>query len=318
MKIKNVCILGGTGFVGQQLVASLKAKGYQPRVLTRHVHRHRPLWLAGAELLETDIFDEWQLRERFAGMDAVINLVGILNERGHDGSGFQHAHVDLPRTVAAACKRQGIQRLLHMSALRAGDPHASSHYLRTKGEGEEVAHSADGLVVTSFRPSVIFGPKDSFLNKFATLLRLFPVLPLACPTARFAPVYVGDVVKAFVTALEDPASHGQRYNLCGPDSYSLRQLVEYTARLIGVRPRIIPLDDRWSQRQAKLFERIPGKPLSWDNYLSLQLDSVCPFGSEFPFGIQPTPVDAIAPRYLKSQGYLDRYTDFRARAGRSA
>ena len=153
----------------------------------------------------------------YSGNDAVIHLVGILNEKGRDGRGFRAVHVELPRKVVQACRETGVRRILHMSALHAAQ--GPSHYLRTKGEGEDLVHAAaaEGLRVTSFRPSVIFGPRDSFINRFAGLLRFAPFFfPLACPDARFAPVYVGDVARAFALTLEDPRSFGRRYDLCGP------------------------------------------------------------------------------------------------------
>jgi len=318
MKVKKVCILGGTGFVGQRLVLSLSQHGYQIRVLSRHPERHRNLESREVELLEADVHNEAQLRDQLAGTDAVINLVGILNERGSDGTGFRRAHVDLPRTVVAACKAAGVGRLLHMSALKAGHPLAVSHYLQTKGEGENLVHAAAGadLAVTSFRPSVIFGQNDNFLNRFAFLLRISPVIPLACSESRLAPIYVGDVVAAFAAALNDPTSHGNRYDLCGPKVYNIRQLVDYTGKLLQLQRLIIPLNPALSQMQAQILGRLPGKPLSMDNYLSLQLDSVCAPDYTLPFAISPTRMEEIAPYYIGDRGQRTRYCQLRIQAGR--
>ncbi len=320
MKTKKVCILGGTGFVGRYLSRSLVQRGYQVRVLSRHPQRHRDLASREVEVLLTETYDESQLRECFVGMDAVINLVGILNEWGSDGSGFQSAHVSLPRNIVAACKGAKVARLLHMSALKAGDPTAQSHYLRTKGEGEDLVHAEAGseLAVTSFRPSVIFGRGDNFLNVFAFMLRLAPFLPLGCSESRVAPVYVGDVVAAFVAALEDPTSRGKRYNLCGPKIYTLRQIVEYLSEIMQLRRIIVPLSPALSQLQAKVLGLIPGAPFSMDNYRSLQTESTCAVGEMLPFAITPTPLEVIAPYYIGKSNQRARYTLLRSQAGRES
>lgn len=295
------CILGGTGFVGRRLAARLSAAQHDICLVTRHAARHRELLvLPTVRLVEGDAHDAEFLRRQFEGKDVVINLVGILNERGRSGRGFMRVHAELPSKIAQACRLTGVKRLLHMSALQASS-NAPSQYLRTKAAGEEAVHRAHGpdLAVTSFRPSVIFGPGDSFLNRFAGLLRLAPgVFPLACPGARFQPVYVEDVARAFVEALDSRKTHGQRYDLCGPRVYTLREIVEYVARLSGQRVRVVGLNDGLSYLQAALLEFVPGKPFSLDNYRSLQIDSVCQQGFPEIFGIRPTGLDEIAPAYL--------------------
>ncbi|MHB1241406.1 MAG: complex I NDUFA9 subunit family protein [Gammaproteobacteria bacterium] len=302
MKFKRIGLLGGTGFVGRHLAARLVEKGYHVRVLSRDPERHRGLKvLPTLELMAADVRDPTALCRGFVGCDAAINLVGILNE-GRRGRGFQAVHVDLPRKVLDACGAAGVRRLLHMSALNADPSRGPSHYLRSKGEGEDLTHLAagQGLQVTSFRPSVIFGPDDGFLNRFAALLEWAPgVFPLACPNARFAPVYIGDVVDAMTIALEDRASVGRRYELCGPHGYTLHQLVAYVARLRGLRRRVVDLGDWSSRLQARVLERMPGKPFSYDNYLSLQADSVCREDGLASLGIEPTPLEAVAPAYLR-------------------
>jgi uncharacterized protein YbjT (DUF2867 family) len=312
MNIRTVCVLGGSGFVGGHLISRLAQSGRTVKVLTRRRSRHRELLvLPLVQLIEADVHDPALLRRHFEGVDAVVNLVGILNERGHDGSGFRHAHVDLTRKVMDACREAHVQRLLHMSALNADASNGPSHYLRTKGEAENLVHTMAGeMRATIFRPSVIFGPGDGFLNLFAKLLRIAPVLPLACPGARFAPVYVGDVVERFMGSLEDPASFGKRYDLCGPRVYTLEELVRYTARVIGVRRLILGLPDWASRLQAGVFEYLPGKPISMDNYRSLSRDSVCPAG-----GTCPTALEAVAPRYLGNAGHYARLKRWRSRMG---
>jgi len=314
MKIDSVCVLGGTGFVGYQIVSRLNNAGKHVRVLTRRRERHRHLLvLPFVEVIDADIHDPEQLRRHFAGRDAVINLVGILNEKGHRGEGFRHVHVELAKKVLEACKHTGVRRLLHMSALGADHTKGASHYLRTKGEAENHLHTfaAPEVALTSFRPSVIFGRDDSLFNRFASLLKIAPVFPVACPQAKFAPVYVGDVSERFVDALEDRATVGQRYNLCGPDVWTLMEIVRYVCDVKGWRRALVPLPDWLSKLQASVFEFAPGKPFSRDNFNSLRLDSVCPEGPTCP-----TPVEAVVPHYLGDVNRQHRFQELRREARR--
>lgn len=315
---RTLCILGGTGFVGSHLLPRLSRDGHRLRVLTRSRERHRDLWvLPDLEMLEADVHDPFQLERAFAGCDAVINLVGILNEKGRDGKGFERAHVELPRKVVAACRLQHVPRLLHMSALGADAGYGHSRYQRSKGEGENVAHAATGLRVTSFRPSVVFGPGDSFFNRFAALLRIAPgVFPLACPDARFAPVYVGDVVEAYARALNIARTHGKRYELCGPRVYTLKELVEYTARALKLRRKVIGLGRGLSHLQAALLEHFPGKPFSLDNFHSMQSDNVCQGPFPEVFGLTPTPLESVVPFYLGDRNRRGQLDTLRARQQR--
>lgn len=317
LKTGTVCLLGGSGFVGRHLAALLSRQGWAVRIPTRHRDRHRDmLVLPGVQLIAADVHDPATLRALCAHADAVINLVGILNERGHRGRGFQQAHVALAEKLVAACIASGITRVLQMSALNADGGETRSHYLRSKGRAEDVLHAAaaQGLQVTSFRPSVIFGAGDSFFNRFAALLKMSPgVFPLACPEALFAPVYVGNVAAAFARALQMPACIGQRYALCGPKIYTLRELVEYTARILSLRREVIGLSRGLSSLQAHLLEYFPGKPFSRDNYWSLQKASVCTQPFPAVFGIAPDSVDAIVPTYLANQTQRGRYAVYRSR-----
>jgi len=298
MKTSSVCILGGTGFVGRHLVNRLAAEGVRCRILTRRPHRHRHVGVArGSTLVEADVHDRAELVRQFAGQDAVINLVGILNEGG--GENFRRVHYELPLSVLAACQTAGVPRLLHMSALNADAQRGTSNYLKTKGAAEDYLHAnAGGVAVTSFRPSVIFGPDDSFFNRFAALLRIPGPFPLACPKARFAPVYVGDVAEAFARALDDPGTFDQRYDLCGPRVFTLRELVDYTVEAMGERKPILELNDTLSRLQAKVLGVMPGRPFTMDNYRSMQMDSVCERDGLGRLGITPTDVDAIIPFVL--------------------
>ncbi len=318
---RRICILGGTGFVGRHLINSLVKEGHRIRVLTRHREQHRDLLvMPTVELCETDVYDETALKKHFADQDAIINLVGILNEHRDNGKGFYHVHVELTDKIIKTCRAHGIKRLLHMSALNADPAIGSSYYLRSKGEAEHRVHAATGLNVTSFRPSVIFGPEDSFINRFASLLKKTPWLfPLACPGSRFAPVYVADVASAFALSLNDAATYGQRYNLCGPHEYTLQQIVEYTAGALGIRRKVIPLGRAASALQANLLEYAPGKPFSRDNYRSLKMDSVCPEGDRVlrrVFHVEPTSLEAMVPQYLSHKTCRNRYSIFRSHARR--
>ncbi|MBI5039765.1 MAG: complex I NDUFA9 subunit family protein [Gammaproteobacteria bacterium] len=321
MSEKLICIIGGTGFVGHHLINRLTRAGYTVRVPTRRRERHRDLLVnPRVQLIEANIYEPAVLRKLFVDCTAVINLVGILNERGHrePGLGFDRAHIELPREIVEAMRASRVKRLLHMSALNAYPREEHSHYLRSKGQGEDLVHvAAHGLQVTSFRPSVIFGPGDSFFNRFATLLRITPVLfPLACADSRFAPVYVGDVVEAMARALENPSSIGKHCDLCGPETYTLVELVEYTARQIGVRRRIWKLSDGLSWMQACALEYVPGKPFSRDNYWSLQKESVCQQNYLTTLGISPTSIDAVVPGYLAQRSARAGYQRFRGLARR--
>ena len=253
------------------------------------------------------------------GQDAVINLVGILHSRDvvlPYSKDFAEAHVELPKKIVAACRKAGVRRLVHMSALGA-NPKGPSEYLCSKGDGEAIVMAAQGdLDVTVFRPSVIFGLGDSFLSMFAGVLRKLPVFPLGFGQARFQPVWAADVADAFVDSLGNPATFGQAYDLVGPKVYTLRELVDYTATLVGSSARIIALPEGLAYLQAGLMWLSPKPLMSPDNLRSMQVDSVCGSNCKLPANWKPTALEAIAPTYIAHntpKGKLDR---FRYRAGR--
>lgn len=312
----KVCLLGGTGFVGHHLASELNEQGYKVLILTRRRERHRDLLvLPHVEVVQANVRDGDVLQSHFAGCEAVINLVAILNEK-HRGD-FKKVHVEFVNNVTRACLASNVERLLHMSALGADAKQGKSGYQRSKGEGEDAAHSAasQGLEVTSFRPSLIFGPGDHLFTRFARLLKLVPLpLPLACPDSHFAPVFVGDVVSAYITALRDRNTIGQRYELCGPHVYTLQQLFEYTADVLGLRRKIIRLDDMMSRLQARIMQHLPGKPFTYDNYLSMQVDNVCNYELPDFFDITPTAIEAVAPIYLKGDTQRASYDVYRSRS----
>jgi len=312
--MRKIAIIGGTGFVGQHIASVLAKKGYwQIKILTRRREDKRHLLvLPTAEVITTDLYNQDALNKQLKDCDTVINLVGILNERGHDGEGFYKAHVELAEKVIEACQVNGIKRLLHMSALNADAEKGSSHYLRTKGKAENLVLSADNIHTTSFKPSVIFGGNDSFFNRFAQLLKLMPAFfPLACPDAKFAPIWVNDVAHAMVNSIDRPDTFGKAYNLCGPKVYTLRELVEYTAKNLGLRRKVIGLSDSMSHLQARVFERIPGKPFSVDNYGSLQTDSICDANHLVGLGVEAHAIETIMPKFLAATTPRDHYQRFR-------
>src|SRR3569833_74024 len=309
MKRHSVCVLGGSGFVGRHLVSQLAAAGHRIRVPTRHRERHRDLLvLPTVNVVEANIHASAALNQVLAGSDLVINLVAIHNETRREQN--RAVHVELVRALGLAAQQQGVARLLHMSALNADAKQGASRYLRSKGEGEDLAHSfaSAGLHVTSFRPSVIYGPDDHFFNKFAALLKLPGPLPVPCPEEHFAPIFVGDVAQAFVAALHNKATSGQRYDLCGPRAYTMLQLVQYAAKILGRKKTVIGLSNGLSRLQAAVMGRLPGQPFTRDNYDSLQVAAVC--NGPFPavFGFAPESIESVVPYYLgqsNQQAFFD-------------
>lgn len=291
---RDIAVLGGSGFVGRALVARLLERGHRVRVVSRDASTcervpERATHMAG------DVQNGGFLRAAFAGMDTVVNLVGILNERGDDGSGFRRVYVDLTATMLDAMRDSGVRRLLQMSALHAGD--GESHYLKARGEAEALVR-ASGLDWTLFRPSVIAGPGDGLFCRFAQLLRFAPGLPLGGADTQFQPVWVGDVADAFVHALEMPESIGAAYDLVGPERMTLAEIVRLTAHTKGWSRFVLPLPPTLGRLQAEVGEHLPGKPISRDNWRSLQRDSVSDDNGLPALGIVPTDVRAKLPEIL--------------------
>ncbi len=311
----RIVLLGATGFVGHHLLPALTAAGHHCVALTRYSQGCRELTVnPGVEVRQANIFDREQLTGQFAGAGAVINLVGILNESGRNGKGFHHAHVELVETAIAACGVAGVRRFIQVSALNAGK--GSSHYLVSKGRAEDLLRNAKELDATIVQPSVIFGDGDAFFNRFAALLKVAPVLPLACPDSKLQPVWVGDVVAAMALALEAPDTFGKTLVMVGPKVFSLRELVEYTAAVIGLKRKIIGLPDSVSSLQGHLMDFVPGKPFSSDNYRSLQIDNISDENSLKWLGINPHTVESIVPGYLTGTPRQHRLDECRKRAGR--
>ena len=315
MKISSVCILGGSGFVGRALAEELAARGKRVRVVTRLRQNAMPLAvLPTCEIVVEDAHDPAALRRAFDGMDAVVNLVGILHETRRQT--FRACHAELPATVAAACKAAGVRHLVHMSSLGASAD-GPSEYQRSKAAGEKALRDNAGILPwTVFRPSVIFGEGDRFLNLFATLVRFNPVIPLAGANARFQPVWVEDVSRCFAGALGDPRTFGQTYELCGPKAYTLRELVEFVAGTLGRKRAILALPGPLATLQAFVLEHLPGKLMTRDNLASMRVDNVC--STDFPevFGFRPSPLEVVVPEYLAGTTSRARYSRYRHYAGR--
>ena len=319
MKPLAVCILGGTGFLGTRLVARLIKDGHQVTVLSRDREQHKHLLvLPGLTLDNCDVYDEPQLSERLRGNDVVINLIGILNEHGFGGGGFRRAHLEITRGVLEAARSAGVTRLLQVSALKAAVD-APSYYLRSKGEAEQlIPEQSSSLDWTIFQPSVMFGPGDSFLNRFARLLASVPlVFPLARPNARFQPVFVDDVVEAMLRCMRGGASSRQTYQLGGPAVYTLREIVRLVAKITGRRRLIVGLPDFVARLQALIMDFVPGRPFSSDNYRSLTVDSVCTEDGFAQLKIKPRSMVASARQYLGELEDNARLSQDRAAAGRS-
>ena len=295
MKSARVLVVGGSGFVGRHLVAALAAAGVEVIVPTRRRERAKHLiLLPTVDVVEADPLSSGVLEPLAAGCDAAINLVGVLH-----GPDFRRPHIELPLAVVNACRAAGVPRLLHMSALGASRE-APSEYLRSKGLGEEAVLAAEDLAVTVFRPSVIFGPDDSFLNLFARLAAVLPVLALACPGARFQPVYVGDVVRVMLAALASREAAGKAYELCGPKVYTLAELARYVCAATGRWRPVLGLPDGLAYLQAWMMEFLPVPLLTRDNLRSMQVPSVCGEcgAGALPFGIPPTALEVAAPAWL--------------------
>jgi NADH dehydrogenase len=212
------------------------------------------------------------------------------------GKIFKAAHVDLPKNIITAMQLHGLKRYLHMSALGA-DQHGPSMYLRSKGVAEELVKNS-GLDWTIFRPSVIFGPDDSFINMFGNLQKYFPIMPLSGAENLFQPVAVQDVAQAFVAAIEMPVTIHQSYDLAGPEVLTLKQIIQFAAKKQGISRPVIPLPNWAGYLQALLLEKVPGKTImSRDNIASMKLPSILSQGeanalSEV-FGMIPTPLDSL-------------------------
>lgn len=324
--MQRIVILGGSGFVGralcEQLVAHFDSGG--PRIVVptrRREHAKHLFVLPTVDVVQASVHDDLALVRLLREADAVVNLIAILHGQADD---FERVHVGLPQRLVQACAKAGVRRIVHVSALGVPeDPaQAPSHYLRSKAMGERALQAAvaSGVQLTVLRPSVIFGAHDRFLNLFASLQALLPVMPLAQADARFQPVWVEDVARALVRCLVDPATIGQTFECAGPDVLTLRDLVRLAGQASGHSRPVLPMPPIVGRMQAALVGLMPGEPLiSKDNLQSMRVPNVAT--GRYPglaeLGVVPASVYAVAPVYL-SGGDLsaERLDAFRRAAGR--
>ncbi len=315
MGASRVLVLGASGFVGRSVCALLASRGVAVRALTRDALKARPLQvIPSLEVVAGSPHDDAALAAALDGVDAVVNLVGILHQSRRES--FEKVHAQLPRRLAIACRGAGTRRLVHVSALHASRD-GPSEYLRSRGRGEDaLREEGAGLAITILKPSVIFGRDDSFLNLFAGLVRPLPVVPLAGAGTKFQPVWVEDVARAVAACLEDARTAGRAFDLCGPRTYSLAEIVAFVARLQGLARLVVPLPAWAATAQAFVLEQLPGPVMTRDNLASMKLDSVCacPFPGEL--GFEPAAMEAIVPDYMAGAGLRGRYTRYRGTSGR--
>ena len=316
----KILVLGGTGFVGQHVCEKLVDLQWRVTLPTRRSQNARPLqMLPLLTVLQGDVHDEATLNQLVVGHDAVVNLVAILHG---DEAAFNHTHVELPQKLARACAKAGVTRVVHVSALGAALD-APSMYQRSKARGEQALQAAQ-LDLTLLRPSVIFGAADKFLNLFAKLQRVFPFVPLAGAATRFQPVWVQDVASAITHCLQHTDTVGKTFDLCGPEVFTLKELVQLAAQMSGInqgrgRP-VFALPMALGKLQAALMSLAPGAPLmSRDNLDSMSVDNVT--DGQLP-GLQALGIDAasllaIGPDYLGGQGKYRSLEELRKAAARA-
>ncbi|MDB5715980.1 MAG: complex subunit family protein [Sphingomonadales bacterium] len=296
MKDRLVCVIGGSGFVGRYVVQALLQKGARLRVVGRDA---RDGWflrtqsgLGQIQFAAGDIRKADSIARAVAGADAVVNLVGVLK------GDFQGFHVDGARNVAQAATDAGVKALVHISAIGA-DPHSASAYGRSKGEGESAVRAAFPAA-TILRPSIVFGREDQFVNRFADLIRKLPVVPVIRGAVKFQPVYVGDVAKAVVAALDDSAQFAAKtYDLGGPEILSMADLNRWIATTIGRAVPLFAMPDKLSDLMVRVTGSLPGAPMTRDQWLMLQTDNIIS-GSDGlrAMGITATPLEAVAEGWL--------------------
>ena len=271
---QKILVLGGSGFVGRHVCSRLSLQHHQITVPTRRLPAQHIQMMPGLTVVQADVHDPKQLEALVHGHDVVINLIAILHGSEAD---FHHVHVELPTALAKACHAQGVTRLIHISALGA-DANAPSMYQRSKARGEQALLAASRqapLGLTLLRPSVIFGKDDQFINLFAKLQTIFPVMPLAGARTRFQPVWVQDVAQAIVHCVNSSRTLGQTYELCGPDILTLAELVQLAGHWVGKPRPVLPLPHAIGWLQALLMEWAPGKTLmSRDNLASMKVDNI--------------------------------------------
>ena len=302
-----VTLFGGGGFLGRYVAQELLARGARVRIAERdpsNAYFLKPLGgLGQTQFVVADVAHSESVNRAVQDATAVVNLVGVL------AGDFTRYHVDGARNVAEAAAA-GARALVQISAIGA-DPAAQSRYAASKGQGEEAVRAAFPRA-TVIRPSILFGREDGFVNKFAQMAALLPVVPVVRAGVRFQPAFVNDVARAVAEAALDPLKHGETtYSLGGPQALSMGELNGWVARAIGRRPRLLPIPDAIASTMAKFGGWLPGAPMTWDQWLMLQKDNVVPAGAEgfAAFGIEPTPLAAVAPSWLVRYRRHGRFGD---------
>lgn len=320
-KTKNVLVIGGSGFLGQAVCNQLAKAGYRITVPTRRYDRAKHLLtLPTCQIVEANIHDRATLGRLVSGQDIVVNLLGVLHSKPGKpyGQNFRVNHVEFPKALCTAMSKHGAKRIVHISALGVGVQNpAPSMYLRSKTDGEAVVKDS-GLAWTILRPSVVFGREDKFLNTFASLAKIAPLIPLAGADARFQPVSVGDVAKAIFACVEDQGKDTlhNTYDLVGTEIFTLKELVQLSARAVGKNPVVFGIPDFAAKAQAFLMELAPGEPLmSRDNVDSMKIDNIRTSGRTFPLSSYEC-LSVVAAEYLRAKHLPSDLDEFRTRAHR--
>ena len=297
----RLLVMGGSGFIGRHLLARLSDEGHHVTALVRSRQSAERLASFSIDTVGVGPSSDRELASCFDQQDAAINLVGILHET--PSNTFEAVHEKLPLRLLRHCQTAGVPQYIHMSALPASAERGPSRYLYSRGKGEDAVHQhGTEVAVTSLRPSVVFGPNDHFFFSFAAMLRWMPVLPLACPNSRFAPVFVGDVVEAILRVVAEPQRFaGNRLDLCGPEVYTLRELIEFLVRTTGRRCFIVGLPDSLARLQGMVFGALPKKIFTLDNYLSLQVDSLSKENGFPALGITPRSLGSVMEPLLRNE-----------------
>lgn len=302
MALRSVTVFGGSGFVGRHLVVRLAKAGWQVRVAQRHPAQAQFLKPLGEVGQITPVYarlqDRASVQAALEGADAVVNLVGILYEKG--AQTFAAVHTQGAQTIAEAAAAASVKRLVQISAIGA-NPSAAANYARSNGAGEEAVRKAFPAA-SILRPSIIFGPEDDFFNRFAGMACLSPVLPLiGGGHTKFQPVYVGDVAAAIVKCLVDPACQGETYELGGPKVYSFAELMALILAEIHRKRFLVPVPFIIAEIEARFAELLPVPPLTLDQVKMLRQDNVVAESALglADLGIEATAAEIVLPTYLE-------------------